>query len=271
MGRVINLYKKIFNKIVSDYSYEGKEVRRIRSLSRYQNGYTKILGFKFRFADSASFVGQYIDIFKREIYNFKAINNQPYIIDCGANVGISVLYFKTLYPNAEIIAFEPDKDIFAILKENIDNSNHKKVTLINKALWNTEGKTSFIDEGADGGKILDSKNIPPHNLNIIEVETTSLRACLNQKVDFLKIDIEGAETIVIEDCENLLHNVERIFIEFHSAINKPQQLDVILNILSKNNFRYYLESARNYNKSPFISPTTVGNYDNFINIYGYRN
>jgi predicted O-methyltransferase YrrM len=59
---------------------------------------------------------------KAKIYRFNSLITKPLILDCGANVGVSVLYFKRLYPDAEIIAFEPDEDVFAILKQNYEES-----------------------------------------------------------------------------------------------------------------------------------------------------
>ena len=47
------------------------------------------------------------EIFIENIYK-QTLREKPYIIDCGANIGMSVIYMKQLYPQAEIIAFEPD-------------------------------------------------------------------------------------------------------------------------------------------------------------------
>lgn len=65
------------------------------------------------------------------------------------------------------------------------------------------------------------------------------------------MDIEGAETEVLKDCENSLKNVNNIFIEYHSFIDKEQNLDLVLSILAKNGFRYFVKSAV-HNKYPFL-------------------
>lgn len=270
MGEM-NTLKKLFKKGLDRYATtEGIEIRRIESLPRYQQGQTKILGTDFIFADSASFVGQYLSIIKTHVYNFVADNDQPYILDCGANVGVSIIYFKQQYPKAKIIAFEPDKKIFSILSKNIDTRSYDDVSLVNKGLWNTEGTIQFIAEGADGGSIIQDKNGSPDKSQIAEIETTSLRKYLNTKVDFLKIDIEGAESVVLEDCQDLLQNVQRIFIEYHSRVNESQRLDFILNILVKNGFRYYIESSVLSSSSPFMERDTINNFDNLLNIFAYR-
>lgn len=270
MGTIVNFLGKLVNKAIYHYSFEGKEIRRIRKIPRYHKGHTNILGFDFIFVDSASFIGQYVTILKKPVYNFEADNDKPYIIDCGANIGVSIVYFKEKYPKSKIIAFEPDKNIFSVLKENIDKRGYDNITLINKGLWNHEGKIKFTSDGADGGKILHFNNAFPDRETDSEIETTSLRAYLDRKVDFLKIDIEGAESVVMEDCQNLLQDVQHIFIEYHSTVNELQQLDSILNILTRNNFRYYIESTGIKNELPFIRRDISSNFDNFLNIYAYK-
>ncbi len=92
-----------------------------------------------------------------------------------------------------------------------------------------------------------------------------------EKINMLKIDIEGAEIDVIKDCKESLDKVENIFIEFHSFINKPQELDVILKILSENNFRYFIKQPVDRN-IPFIIKTNK-NYpemDLQLNIFAYK-
>jgi len=78
------------------------------------------LGKPFEIVDGLSFVLMYRDIFEQHSYRFRTNEQKPYIIDGGANVGLSVLYFKELYPRSQIVAFEPDDDIFSVLERNIE-------------------------------------------------------------------------------------------------------------------------------------------------------
>ena len=50
------------------------------------------------------------DIFVRRIYHFESHRSDPLIIDCGSNIGLSILYFVSTYPSSRVIAFEPDPD-----------------------------------------------------------------------------------------------------------------------------------------------------------------
>jgi FkbM family methyltransferase len=270
MGEIKSYFNKLLKKIKYYTSIERKEIRRIKKLPRYHTGKTKVFGFDFTFIDSASFIGQYNEIFLKKVYQFKSENQQPYIIDCGSNVGVSILFFKEIFPAAKIIGFEADKNIFSVLKKNIEKSTFKEITLINKGVWNKEGKIFFNEDGADGGNINES-NTSQLSEKYFEIDTASLRPYLTRKVDFLKIDIEGAESVVLQDCDDLLRNVERIFIEYHSKINNKQQLDSILSILTRNGFRYYIQSETLFNSEPFIKRRSINNYDNLICIYSYKN
>ena len=60
---------------------------------------------------------------------------KPFIIDCGANIGLSVIYLKNLYPDAEIVAFEPDEQNFQLLQKNIASFGFKNVEARKEAVW----------------------------------------------------------------------------------------------------------------------------------------
>jgi FkbM family methyltransferase len=264
----INYYLlEIIKKIKFRFSSRGREINRILSIPRYQKGITKIFGFNFEFVDSASFVGQYNEIIRKQIYKFNCSTNVPYIIDCGANVGVSILFFKKFLPEAEILAFEPDKAIYQILEQNIKNANLTKVTLINKAVWDNNSKKKFSIDGADSGFIIDKEE---NSEKVIEIETCKLKDVLIRSIDFLKIDIEGAEYKVINDCNENLKNVRNIFIEYHSIKNTKQNLGDLLLILQKNGFRYFIQHTTIECITPFTVHTQFQSFDNLLNIFAYK-
>ena len=72
----------------------------------------------------------------------------------------------------------------------------------------------------------------------MSVETIPLSSLLNEKIDFLKLDIEGLETSALKECESKIHQVAEICIEFHGInTNTENRLDEILAILDRNNFK----------------------------------
>ncbi|MCP5063414.1 MAG: FkbM family methyltransferase [Ignavibacteriae bacterium] len=172
-------------------------------------------------------------------------------------------------PNSRIIAFEPDPEIFLTLKKNIESSGFENINLVNKAVWDKKTKIKFAAEGSAGGHILTSNECKGR---LIEIETVRLLDLIDKQIDFLKIDIEGAETDLMIDLKDRLLNVDSIFIEYHSAFNEQQNLGEILNILKTNGFNYYIETGKPKSLMPFVKRETIGigRYNNLLNIFGYR-
>lgn len=237
----------------------------LKTTERYTSIKIDFSGKKIKLVDSASFLSSYNEIFEKGIYRFNTENSEPVIIDCGANIGLSVLFFKELYPKAKIIAFEPVPEIFEILKYNLEQFGHRNVILHNKALWKEKTTLKFMNEGADGGRIA----IDGDDKNIIEVNTVRLKDFINSTIDFLKIDIEGAEIEVIKDTFEELDFVRNIFIEYHSFLKEKQIIDVLLKHLLNKGFRVHIHS-RNISKNPFIDIKTYLNMDLQLNIFGMR-
>lgn len=189
---------------------------------------------------------------------------KPIVIDCGANIGTSCLYFKTLYPDAKITAFEADRNIYEVCVSNLQKNNITDVDVIHKAVWIDDKGIDFSPDGADGGSIQgegDKNRVPSVRLSTVLMEFN--------EIDLLKMDVEGAEYEVIKDCQDALDNVKNIFIEYHSWNNLNQKLSEILAILEKNNFRYYIETTCG-RKKPFINQATKQNMDLQLNIFGVR-
>lgn len=204
-------------------------------------------GLKISTEDFISVAYQIKEFFGDKRMDFYSERPDPIIIDCGANVGISILRFKSLFPKAKINAFEPDKNIFKCLEANLKANNVTDVILIQKAVWTNNDGVDFGSEGADGGSIFFSENIN-------KVPTIRLKDFLSSfdQIDFLKIDIEGAETDVLIDCKEELKKVKYLFVEYHSFVDQPQNLDKLLNVLNENLFRYYIHSIGHIHEQPFM-------------------
>jgi len=186
------------------------------------------------------------------------------ILDCGSNIGTSLLYFGKKYPNGKVIGFEADKRIAKISISNLARNSIYNVEVINSAVWTNNDGIEFSFEGADGGSIHGSTNIK-------RVNSVRLKDFLDKLefVDFLKIDIEGAENVVLIDCCDSLTKVQNLFVEYHSYSKNRQSLSDILSVLEKNNFRYYIEHIRK-NKQPFINKSKDLILDLQLNIFCYR-
>lgn len=245
-----------------------KDVIILKKMQRYRPSTINFNYKKLYFTDSASLLFIYDEIFIKQIYKFNCKHDQPVIIDAGANIGLSVIYFKLLFPKAKIIAFEPDNEVFNTLKKNIDSFSLTNVNIINKGLWFEETELSFHSEGADAGRI----TIETNNSIIHKIKTTKLSEYLNQnKIDLLKIDIEGAEYEVLKECKQYLTNVNMLFVEYHSFTNKPQELNELIQFIRESGLRIININVPGKNvNSPFIETNIYAGMDLQLNIYAIR-
>ncbi len=216
--------------------------------------------------DPMSFLWQYKEIFVDEYYLFRTANSQPVILDCGANVGMSILYFKELFPNSRITAFEAEPAISAILEANLKANNITDVEIVAKAVWKDSEGIWFGSESADSSSIYsdsDKKRIPSVRLKDYLLAESH--------IDFLKIDIEGAETTVLDDCKENLKHVQNLFVEFHSYIGNPQGLAHVIQAFEENGFRYFIDTNQ-HRLRPFVNYRYRGNevMDLQLNIFGWR-
>ncbi len=234
---------------------------------RYENRKIKFLNYKVTVPDCLSFIYQFKEIFVKQYYHFETTSPSPLIYDCGANIGISCLYFKKRFPAARIKAFEADVNIAGILRNNLEENNITEIDVISKAVWKDNGGLEFYSDTADAGSIYGKGNK-------IKVDSIRLRDKVEKEessIDFLKMDIEGAETEVIVDLGESISKIKNIFIEYHSFSDRGQNLDVILKSLSRYGFRYFINSV--YERySPFKNKINIQNpeMDLQLNIFAYK-
>jgi len=226
----------------------------------------KFLKYKFLVPDALSFIWQFKEIFVDEFYSFLTKSKNPVIYDCGANVGTSCAYFRYLYPNSRIVAFEPNPVIANYLEKNLIDNSIQNIEVVRKAVWIDESGIDLGLENADGSSIYLDKNI-------IKVDSVRLKNYLEKEsnIDMLKIDIEGAEIDVIKDCQDSFKNVQNIFVEFHSFKDQPQRLSNLLSVLEKSGFKYFINQPENRH-TPFIYHSNKSNpsLELQLNIFGYK-
>ena len=238
---------------------------RLRRIPRFTPCNTNIHGWDLMIPDSASFLSAFKEIFVQEIYAFKADISSPKILDLGANIGLSVLYFKRLYPKAEITAFEADPKIFQYLMKNVHGNGYTDVKLINKAAWHEDGIVKFCYEGADGGRVA-----YPGDEDLVEIDAVDISEFLkDREFDFLKMDIEGAEEFVFPACKGYLPGMRFVFIEYHSKAGQSQSLDKIISIMTAASFRIHVHSVIS-SPSPFVELKVESGFDMQLNIFAWR-
>lgn len=251
-------------KKASQHEPETLELERVKSKPKKEPGTTTLLNENFSFLDGASFVFMYEEIFKKNIYAFTCPDKKPYIIDCSANIGLSILYFKSLFPDARIIAFEPDPKIYQLLQANVDGLTD--VVLREKVLCNEETSKKVFSEGVDGGSV----NEVSSTVEKDKILTERLSTYITGKVDFLKIVVKGADLNVILECEDKLHLVQNIFIEYHSFVESKQELATLLAILEQKGFRYHINGLELSSGQPFKYQSDYKEMDMQLNIYAFK-
>lgn len=228
---------------------------------------TGIFGPPFSIISGPAFSFLYAEISQRGIYKFSADSDTPYIIDCGANVGVALVYFKRLYPKARIVCFEPDPTVFRELENNAKTFGYNDVELVNTGVWDEDTTISFkTDSDSTAGRVVRSGN----EIGEETVRVTRLKTYLSEPVDFLKMDIEGAERRVLMDCIDDLRNVKRIFVEHHSFVGQPQELKEVITVLSDSGFRLYLEPTGPLPQQPFETRAIHKGMDSLVNLFGLR-
>jgi FkbM family methyltransferase len=139
------------------------------------------------------------------------------ILDIGANIGCSTVWFRAIYPGAVILACEPARDSFALLQTNAGSL--EDVRVFPCGLYDRDCTTKLF-HGVESG-VTNSVGHSSHNT--AEFEVVSLRRASSflaeqgvARIALLKLDTEGAEMPILRDLAHLLDRVEAIALEYHA-------------------------------------------------------
>lgn len=205
----------------------------------------RINGYTMSFYNYASFRVLFGEVFLDNDYHFESNKSEPLIIDCGANIGMSILYFKMLYPNCHIVAFEPSPHAFKLLKENVERNNFQNVTLYNSALSSEEGNMTFYFSD-DKGTLSSSLDPVRGGENNVDVKVEKLSSYIKGKeYDLVKMDVEGAEWGIVEDliASKTITNSDNYLLEYHHRINgKHSSFSKFLTYFEEANFGFHAKA-----------------------------
>lgn len=202
----------------------------------------------FYFTNREEFEKLWENIFEKEEYKIDLSHPTPLIFDIGAHIGLATIYFKSKYPQARILAFEPNPNTAKLLKLNIKANSLKDVKIIESGVWDKKGKNPFyIDNTSQNPwtwgdsfiKNIWNSQTPPQT---ISVKTIVLSALLTKPIDLLKLDVEGAENQIIQESAEKLKVVKNLILEYHKTpiTNPRNKLSSIIKILKKANFKITL-------------------------------
>jgi FkbM family methyltransferase len=211
----------------------------------------RVLGYRVRHFGYASLQFLFREIFVRNEYFFETVNERPCIVDCGANIGLATLFFKWLHPRCEVHAFEPDPETFAALKENVAQNGLADVHLHNVALCDRNDAVELFVPSSGRGSLMMSL-VPGRTAEAetrrIVVEGRTLSTYVGEReVDFLKMDIEGAEQSVLGELARAgaLRRVREMVVEYHHNLHASAgSLAGFLQLLQDSSYRYQLDATR---------------------------
>lgn len=180
----------------------------------------RFLKYNLCASDYISLENLFHEIFVSGEYHYAENEFKPEVIfDCGANIGMTTLFFKILYPDVKIRAFEPNPKAFYYLNKNITSNNLLNVFPYQVALSDTNGEMElfFDNENLVTGSLNNGREIFNHS---VTVKTAKLSDYIAQeaRIDILKMDVEGAEHIILAELAKtgLLQKPSRYLIEYHN-------------------------------------------------------
>jgi FkbM family methyltransferase len=169
-------------------------------------------------------------IFVRREYDVPLPEDTRLVVDAGANVGLTALYFAWRFPAARVLALEPDPENFAQLCRNV--AGEDRIEPVRAALWGREGRVRLTDPG-QGAWALRTEEIRGYGRGRREgaggecrdrgpVPAVTLEALLAShgldRVDVLKLDIEGAEREVLAGASAWMDRVRAVVVELHESL-----------------------------------------------------
>ena len=147
--------------------------------------------------------------------------------------------------NGTVLTFEPHPKNSKYIKKTIDKNGWGNVEIVQKALANEEGSSLLIEKPDNtGASTLQNRNLdrwPQMKKGATadyQIRTTTLSSELKERsishINFIKMDVEGAEYHIIKDIKNFISNIDKILIEVHPPKLEEDEIEELFNILHKN-------------------------------------
>lgn len=163
------------------------------------------------------------EVFCRREYEAEFLSSPCAIVDAGANVGLTSVFLAKCFPNARIIAIEPQYDNYQQLVRNTDGFSN--VRCLNAAVWSENTRLLLDDRGTGawgfGVRPLQSSSEPSPGYDC-SVEAVTIVDVMQRfqlsRIDFLKMDIEGAEREVLQRSHVWMPHVDVMAVELHETI-----------------------------------------------------
>jgi FkbM family methyltransferase len=155
------------------------------------------------------------------------------VVDLGSNVGYSVVYLGREFPQATIEAFEPHPEHVRQINRHVEMNGLKDRVVVRTAAAGNRSCRMFLLD-AENQSVLVSREGPGRfEVSVIDW----LEAAADQPIDFLKMDIEGSEYMILFDPRFARMNVANLAVEWHETPERPEGGDDIAELLQGLGYR----------------------------------
>lgn len=169
------------------------------------------------------------------------------IVDIGAHIGLSCIYFTERYPDAKIYSYEPHSDNFKLLEQNI-TQNNLDIDIFNMGVSNKQSEQHLYELSHKGTAV---HTTVPDNRQAAKthlIECTTIEHIVNDnnipRIDILKLDCEGAEYAILDQPAYVLDKIDTIVMEYHD-INSDDNFDNLTAHLTRNGFTLQFNNTLN--------------------------
>lgn len=169
-----------------------------------------------------------------------------------------------------VIGFEPDPTIFPILERNIERNRCRNVRLIQAALAGSAGTVNLISDSSRLSFVGNPSHLPQPHWRKFAVRSVTLLDYADREVDFLKMNIEGAERDVLVGLGPKVRQIRQMVFEYHHDSTSPQNLHEILEFLHRNRFEYVIHSYARYTNPGAHPPFQSANNSHTLAVFAHR-
>lgn len=219
---------------------DEKTVKLCRFLAK--NTVVKVGGIYFRLLDAESFIIVFPE-FEKFVWDYLKVKEGEVFLDVGAHIGkYSLAVANIIGKKGQVISIEPYPETYQVLLENVRLNGFKNIQALRFAAWSQNCKKQFFISNNAGGHSLTPYEKPderwPDQQPFITIQAKPLDDVLDRigmKVDWIKIDVEGAEIEVLQGLQKTLeHDKPNLIIEVRKT-----NLQKLKEIMEQN--RYHVE------------------------------
>ena len=217
----VEIYLRAAGPIGLIQAVKGKLTNSTSRVTVSRNG----IRHPFRLRVPTSDVPTCWQVFVHKEYDFSVSRQPEFILDAGANIGLASISFANRFPDAIIVAIEPEQSNFEILLEN--TAPYANIHAVQAALWNRNEEIDLLDPGlgkwgfmTGSGDVADQLPASAHHRVQGMTIDRIMRDFKFERIDILKVDIEGAEREVFSDTTAWIDKVDGIIVELHEHMKK---------------------------------------------------